>query len=75
MSKGAIVETKSQILLWMTKSVVGCQSPDLNFDELCEEIVKEGMTMLKARYMGDNLVLIITSLNFPISITIIYMKY
>jgi len=56
--RGPIITTRSNVLPWMPKSVVGQMSPGLTYDLLCEECVKWGMSMFKVRYMGDNLVLL-----------------
>ena len=56
--KGPVFETKSQVLPWMANSVVGWMSEDMNFDLLCEELIKGGMSMVKVRFMGDNMVLL-----------------
>ena len=50
--------TKSQVLPWMVSSVVGKMLPDLDFYQLREEFFKGGMSMVRVRYMGDNLVLL-----------------
>jgi len=42
----------------MVNRVVGRLFPYLNYDLLCKEIVKGGMTMVTQRYMGDNRVMI-----------------
>ena len=31
-------------------------SPYINFSQLCEEFIKGGMSMVKVRFLGDNLV-------------------
>jgi len=56
--KGPVFEAKSQVLPWMANSAVGWMSEDMNFDLLCEELIKGGMSMVKARFMGDNMVLV-----------------
>jgi len=40
--KGPVFETKSQVLPWMANSAVGWMSEDMNFDLLCEELIKGG---------------------------------
>jgi len=40
----------------MVSSVVGQMSPYINFSQLCEEFIKGGMSMVKVRFLGDNLV-------------------
>jgi len=45
-------------LPWMKRSVVGQLKEGIWFDQLGEELVKGGMNMVRARYMGDNLVLL-----------------
>jgi len=56
--KGPSIETTLKVLPWMSNSIVGRMVPDLNFTSLCEEFIKGGMSMIKVRYMGDNLVLL-----------------
>jgi len=56
--KGPAFETKSNTPAWLARSAVGWMSPDLAFDSLNEEFVKGGMSMVKVRFMGDNLVLL-----------------
>jgi len=43
---------------WMVKSFVGKLGDGMDFDKLGEEIVKGGMSMVRARFLGDNLVLL-----------------
>jgi len=56
--KGPIIETQKQILPWMGNSVVGHMIADLDFSQLCEELVKGGISKIKTRYMGDNMVML-----------------
>jgi len=56
--RGPNVTTKATILPWMTSSMVGRLKNEVNFEILQEECVKGGMSMFKARYMGDNIVLL-----------------
>jgi len=42
----------------MVSSVVGKMLPDLDFSQLQEEFFKDGMSMVRVRYMGDNLALL-----------------
>jgi len=56
--KGPIIETKKQILPWMGNSVVGHMIADLDFSQLCEELVKGGINKIKTRYLGDNMVML-----------------
>jgi len=56
--KGPIIETTSKVLPCMSNNAVGWMIPDLNFESLCEEFIKGGMSMVKVRYMGDSLVLL-----------------
>ena len=56
--KGPVIDTQHQVLPWMVNSVVRHLSPDVNYDQLCDEVVKEGLNMIKVRFLGDNLVLL-----------------
>jgi len=56
--KGPIVRTQQHTLPWMKRSVVGQLKEDMRFNQLGEELVKEGMNMVRARYMGGNLALL-----------------
>jgi len=42
----------------MEKSVVGKLGDDMDFRKLGEELVKGGMSMMRARFLGDNSVLL-----------------
>jgi len=55
---GPSFETSSTILPWMSNSAVGRMAPTMNFVSLCEEFIKGGMSRIKVRYLGDNLVLL-----------------
>jgi len=56
--KGPIIETLVKVLPWMANSAVGWMIPDMNFNLIREEFIKGGMSMIKVRYMCDNLVLL-----------------
>jgi len=55
---GPIIKTEQQVLPWMANSVIGKFREEMDFEQLSEEFVKGGMSMVRVRYMGDNLVLI-----------------
>jgi len=40
--KGSIIETKQQVIPWMSNSVVGYILADLSYNQLCEEFFMEG---------------------------------
>jgi len=42
----------------MVNNVVGCLSPDLNYDLLCEKILKGGLTIISQSYIRDNKIMI-----------------
>ena len=42
----------------MMESVVGRYNAELNFEQLREEFVRRGMSMVRVRSMGDNLALL-----------------
>jgi len=42
----------------MEKSIIGQMAIDMDYNQVCEEFIKGGMTSIKVRYMGDNLVLL-----------------
>jgi len=56
--KGPVFTAKQQSLPWMEGSVVGRFNTDLDFEQLGEEFVRGGMSMLRVRAMGDNLALL-----------------
>jgi len=56
--KGPVFETASNTPPWLVTSAVGRMSPDVSFETLREEFVKGGMSRVKLRFMGDNLVLL-----------------
>jgi len=56
--KGPIIETTSNTPSWLVINAVGRMSPEVSFKTLREEFVKGGMSRVKLRYMGDNLVLL-----------------
>jgi len=43
---------------WLVLSAVGRTSREVSFETLREEFVKEGMSRVKLRNMGDNLVIL-----------------
>jgi len=55
---GPSLTTKALTLPWMSNSWVGRLSTELNFELLQEECLKGGMSMFRARSLGDNLVLL-----------------
>ena len=55
--KGPIIETTSNAPTWLSYSVVGWMCSGFTFDSICEEFIKGGMSRIKLRYMGNNLVL------------------
>jgi len=56
--KGVAFKTQHLSLPWMKRSVVGTLDDGMDFGMLGEELVKGGMSMIRARSLGDNLVLI-----------------
>jgi len=56
--KGTAIEVETHTLPWMEKSVVGHLKEGMDFDQLSEDLVKEGMNRLRARMLGDNLILL-----------------
>ena len=56
--KGPAIFSKKKVLPWMKNSLVGQFREELNFEELGEEFVKGGMSMVRVRYMGDNFALL-----------------
>ena len=56
--KGPAIATHKQILPWMENSVIGQFNEDLDFEQLEEEFLKGGMSMIKVRYLGDNLAML-----------------
>jgi len=56
--KGPIIKTEQQVLPWMEYSVIGQFREELDFEQLGDEFVKGGTSMVRVRYMGDNLVLL-----------------
>ena len=56
--KGTTIEVETHILPWMEKSVVGQLKEGMDFDQLSEDLVKEGLNRLRARKLGDNLILL-----------------
>jgi len=55
---GPIIETTPNGPAWLSSSAVGWMSSGFTFDSMCEEFIKGGMSRIKLRYMGDNLVLL-----------------
>ena len=55
---GPIINTEQQVAPWMEISMVGQFREELDFEQLSDEFVKGGMSMVRLRYMGDNLVLL-----------------
>jgi len=55
---GPAFETVSNASSWLVSSAVGWMSPDISFDSLSEEFVKGGMSGIKLRFMGGNLLLL-----------------
>jgi len=56
--KGVVFKTQHLSLPWMKRSVVGTLGDGMDFGMLGEELVKGGMSMIRARFLGDNLVMI-----------------
>ncbi|XP_068503600.1 uncharacterized protein [Phaseolus vulgaris] len=56
--RGPSVKKPQNIPQWMSNSYVGKLDVGIDFDKLGEELVKGGMSMVMARFMGDNLVLL-----------------
>jgi len=56
--KGLAFATQKMSLPWMMESVVGRYNAELNFEQLREEFVRRGMSMVRVRSMGDNLALL-----------------
>jgi len=55
---GPAFETTSNAPSWLVSSVVGWMSSNISFDTLSKEFVNGGMSRVKLRFMGDNLVLL-----------------
>jgi len=49
---------KKQSLLWMEESVVCRYNADMDFEQLGEEFVRGGISMVRVRPMGDNFALL-----------------
>ena len=56
--KGPIIKTEQQVAPWMVTSVIGQFREEMDFEQLSDLFVKGGMSMVRIRYMGDNLVLL-----------------
>jgi len=50
--KGLIIKTKQQVLPWIEYSVIGQFRDELDFEQLGEEYVKGGMSMVRVRVYG-----------------------
>jgi len=57
--KGPIVATQKQIMPWMESSTIGHMAQGMDFYQVNDELIKGGMSIIKIRYMGDNMVLLI----------------
>jgi len=56
--KGPSVKTQQNTPQWMLKSFVGNLREGVDFEKVGEELVKGGMTMVRARFLGDSQVLL-----------------
>ncbi|ESW29403.1 hypothetical protein PHAVU_002G067600 [Phaseolus vulgaris] len=56
--KGLAINTHHDVPKWLANSFVGTLCAGMDFNKLEEEIVKGGLSMVKARFMGDNMVLL-----------------
>jgi len=56
--KGPSFKTLYSTPSWLVKSAVGKLAVDMDFEKLEEELVKGGMSMVRARFLGDDLVLL-----------------
>jgi len=56
--KGPSIKSQQHTPHWMAKSFVGNLGDGMDFDKLAEEMVKGGLGMVRARFLGDNLVLL-----------------
>jgi len=56
--KGPSIEMTPNTPSWFVSSAVGRMAPEVSFESLKEEFVKGGMSRIKLRFMGDNLVLL-----------------
>jgi len=56
--KGPAFTARQLSLPWMEGSVVGRFNADMDFEQLGEEFVRGGMSMVRVRAMGDNLALL-----------------
>ena len=56
--KGPSVKTQCHTPQWMSRSCVGKLGEGMDFEKMEEEIVKGGMAVMRARWLGDNLVML-----------------
>ena len=56
--KGPIIRTEQKVLPWMESSVIGEFREELDYEQLGQEFVRGCMSMIRVRYMGDNMVLL-----------------
>ncbi|XP_068475216.1 uncharacterized protein [Phaseolus vulgaris] len=56
--KGPVITTQKQTLPWMECSAIGQFNAELDFEQLGDEFLKGGMSMIKIRYLGDKLALL-----------------
>jgi len=56
--KGPSVKTQYHTPQWMSRSFVGKLGEGMDFEKLEEELVKGGMATVRARWLGDNLVML-----------------
>jgi len=52
--KGLVINSECQVLPWMVNSVIGQFRAELGFEQLCDDFVKGGMSMVRVRFLGDN---------------------
>ena len=56
--EGPTITTEKQVLSWMEYSMIGQFREELSFEELGDEFIKGGMSMVRVRFLGDNLALL-----------------
>jgi len=56
--KGPSLKSPYSTPPWLAKSAVGKLAGDMDFEKLEEELVKGGMSLVRARFLGDDLVLL-----------------
>lgn len=56
--EGPTITTEKKVLSWMKYSMVGQFKEELSFEELEDEFLKGGMSMVRVRSLGDNLALL-----------------